>query len=189
MRQARRRALRIQFGGAVGTLASLHANRRREVTLALAGTLGLGAPDAPWHVSWQSEQLALPQIFLLTAGALAHGRAIAEGITIDAERMRRNLGATQGLIVAESVMMALAEEIGRGVAHDLVHKASDHAFAERRPLAEILAENPAVTRHLDAAALTRLTDPAKYLGEARDVVDRVLERACRVVPERKEVSP
>jgi 3-carboxy-cis,cis-muconate cycloisomerase len=279
MRQARRRALRVQFGGAVGTLASLHANRRRDVTLGLAETLGLGAPDAPWHVSrddlaeiccvlalvcgslskiatdvillmqtevaevfepheagrgssstmpqkrnpiaseyvlaaaravhalvpvmlgamvqdheratgpWQSEQLALPQIFLLTAGALAQARAIVEGMTVDVERMRRNLDATQGLVAAEAVMMALAEEIGRGVAHDLVHKASDRALAERRPLAEILAEDPAVTRHLDAAALARLTDPAEYLGEARDVVDRVLERACRVVPERKEVSP
>ena len=138
---------------------------------------------------WQSEQLALPQIFLLTAGALAHGRAIAEGMTIDAERMRRNLGATQGLIVAESVMMALAEEIGRGVAHDLVHKASDRALAEKRPLADILAEDPAVSRNLDAAALARLTDPAQYLGEARDVVDRVLERARRVFPKRKEVAP
>lgn len=123
------------------------------------------------------------------AAASLHARAIAEGMTIDVERMRRNLDATQGLVAAEAVMMALAEEIGRGVAHDPVHKASDRALAERRPLAEILAEDPAVTRHLDAAALARLTDPAQYLGEARDVVDRVLKRACRVVPERKEVSP
>jgi 3-carboxy-cis,cis-muconate cycloisomerase len=137
---------------------------------------------------WQSEQLALPQIFVLTSGALAHARAMAEGMTVSTERMRRNLDATGGLILAESVMMALAERIGRGAAHDLVHKASDRALEQGRPLAETLAEDPTVTQHLDDAALGRLTDPANYLGEATAVVDRVLERAHRIVSERKEVS-
>jgi adenylosuccinate lyase len=34
-----------------------------------------------------------------------------------------------------------------------------------------------VAAHLDRAALARILDPAHYLGEARDVVDRVLQRA------------
>ena len=38
-------------------------------------------------------------------------------------RMRRNLDLTGGLIVAEAVMMALAEHTGRGAAHDLVYGA------------------------------------------------------------------
>src|SRR5260370_4178158 len=46
----RPRALRVQLGGAVGTLASLGANGRA-VTEGLAAELRLAAPDAPWHVS------------------------------------------------------------------------------------------------------------------------------------------
>jgi hypothetical protein len=34
-----------------------------------------------------------------------------------------------------------------------------------------------VAPHLDRAALLRLTEPARYLGEAADVVDRVVARA------------
>jgi 3-carboxy-cis,cis-muconate cycloisomerase len=128
--------------------------------------------------------LALPQIFVLAAGALAHARVIAEGMTVDVERMRRNLDATGGLILAEAVMMALAEKIGRGAAHDLVHHASDAALAGRRQLADVLAEDPAVARHLDEAEIRRLLDPARYVGEAAAVVDRIVERATRTIEEK-----
>ena len=37
---------------------------------------------------WQAEALALPQAFVLTHGALLHARAIAEGMVVDAARMR-----------------------------------------------------------------------------------------------------
>jgi 3-carboxy-cis,cis-muconate cycloisomerase len=48
LRDVRERARVLQFGGAVGTLASLGRNGRA-VTLALAEELELRAPDAPWH--------------------------------------------------------------------------------------------------------------------------------------------
>jgi len=63
---------------------------------------------------WQAELLALPQAFVLTHGALLHGGAIAEGMVIDTERMRRNLDITGGLIVAEAVMMGGAAYRPRG---------------------------------------------------------------------------
>ena len=40
---------------------------------------------------WQTEPLVIPQCFVLTAGALAHACAIAEGMTVNVERMRQNL--------------------------------------------------------------------------------------------------
>jgi 3-carboxy-cis,cis-muconate cycloisomerase len=128
---------------------------------------------------WQAEMLALPQAFVLTHGALQHARAIAEGMVIDAARMRRNLDLTGGLIVAEAVMMGLAPHIGRGEAHHVVKHACDAALAEAIPLAEALAREPAVANRLDRAAIERLTDPARYLGSADAFIDRVLhaERA------------
>src|SRR5260221_4637729 len=115
---------------------------------------------------WQSEPLALPQIFVLTGGALAHAAALAQGLTVDVERMRRNLDATPRLIIAEAYMMRLAEKIGRDTAHHAVQAACGKALAEKRMLADGLAEDPAVSKHLDKATLARLGDPAQYLGEA-----------------------
>ncbi len=124
---------------------------------------------------WQAELLALPQAFVLTHGALLHTRAIAEGMVVDAERMRRNLGASGGLIVAEAVMMGLAPHLGRGEAHHVVKRACDRALADGIGLADALAAEPEITAHLDRAAIERMTDPAAYLGSADAFIDRVLQ--------------
>jgi 3-carboxy-cis,cis-muconate cycloisomerase len=130
---------------------------------------------------WQAELLALPQAFVLTHGALLHARAIAEGLVIDAERMRRNLDATGGLIVAEAVMMGLAPHLGRGEAHHVVKHACDRALTEKIGLAEALAQESEVSAHLDRAGIARLTDPAAYLGSADLFIDRILAQAKPLV--------
>jgi 3-carboxy-cis,cis-muconate cycloisomerase len=259
------RVLKVQFGGAAGTLASL-GDQGIAVAEELARELDLAAPDAPWHVArdsvteaicflglltgalakfatdvmllmqtevaevfephapgrggsstmpqkrnpiaceyviaqargvaalvpqmlnampvdqergtgpWQTEPLAVPQAFTLAHGALSQAITIAEGMTVDAARMRRNLDSTGGLIVAEAVMMGLASHLGRGGAHDAVHHACDIALAEGVSLAEALGRDPCVTGALDAAAIARLTDPSNYLGSAGAFIDRVLAR-------------
>jgi 3-carboxy-cis,cis-muconate cycloisomerase len=123
---------------------------------------------------WQAEMLALPQGFVLTHGAVLHARAIAEGMVVDAARMRRNLDDGGGLIMAESVMMGLAPHLGRGEAHHVVRRACDAALAEGLSLAEALEHQPDVTARLDSAAIRRLTDPAAYLGSSEAFIDRVL---------------
>ncbi len=125
---------------------------------------------------WQTEPLAVGQAFLLAHGALAQARVIAEGLTVDAARMRRNLDSTGGLIVAEAVMMGLAPMLGRGEAHNVVHRACDIALAEGVPLAEALLRDKQVADRLSRAEVERLTDPAHYLGAAEVFVDRVLAR-------------
>jgi 3-carboxy-cis,cis-muconate cycloisomerase len=126
---------------------------------------------------WQSEALVIPQAFVLTHGALRHARAIAEGMVVDAGRMRRNLDLTHGLIVAEAVMMGLAPHLGRGEAHHVVKHACDIALTERLSLTDALRRDPAVSSRLDRAAIERMTDPASYLGSAGAFVDRVLAAA------------
>ena len=123
---------------------------------------------------WQAEALALPQAFVLTHGALLHTRAIAEGMVVDAARMRRNLGQTRGLIMAEAVMMGLAPKLGRDAAHHAVKHASDAALAGGGTLADALQGEEAVSAHLSAAEIEALTDPATYLGSAHAFIDRVL---------------
>ena len=131
---------------------------------------------------WQAEALALPQAFVLTHGAAVAARGLADGLVVDAARMRRNLDATGGLIVAEAVMMGLAPHLGRGPAHDVVHHASDAARAEGIPLAAALQREPAVTARLDAGAIAQLTDPTNYLGSAEAFIDRVLHAAAATLP-------
>ena len=127
---------------------------------------------------WQSEALALPQCVALTAGALAQARSIAEAMTVDTERMRRNLELTGGLIMAEAVATALVAAIGRAAADAAVARACDRSIAEGVPLATVLRIDPEVRPHLSDAEIDRLTSPALYLGSAGAFVDRVVARVA-----------
>jgi 3-carboxy-cis,cis-muconate cycloisomerase len=124
----------------------------------------------PWEIEW----VALPEIFLLAAGALKQTRHMVAGLEVDAVRMRANLDMTHGLIVSEAVMMGLGPHLGRQRAHDLVYDICREVAKTGRPLLDLLAENAEITRHVDRAELARLTDPANYLGLAGEMVDRVL---------------
>jgi 3-carboxy-cis,cis-muconate cycloisomerase len=124
----------------------------------------------PWEIEW----VAIPEIFLLASGALAHSRSMLAGLEIDPGRMRANLDLTNGLVLSEAVMMGIAPFIGRGRAHALISELCRRAQDEKRPLVEVMAETPEIASRLDRAALDRLCDPANYLGSAGTMIDRVL---------------
>jgi 3-carboxy-cis,cis-muconate cycloisomerase len=123
---------------------------------------------------WQAEWDTLPDIVLLTSGALRQMRDVAAGLEVDAARMRVNLELTHGLIMGEAVMLALGTKIGRMSAHKLVEQASRQAAASGQHLREVLGSDAEVGRHLSPEALDKLFDPANYRGEAGAFVDRVL---------------
>lgn len=132
----------------------------------------------PWHAEW----IAIPESFVLTAGALRQARFALGGLIVDTARMADNLAISRGLIVAEAAMMGLAPFIGRQQAHDVVYDACRVVAEKGGGLAEALAASPQVARHLDRAAIARLTDPANYLGLAPQMVDRALALSRRVEP-------
>jgi 3-carboxy-cis,cis-muconate cycloisomerase len=124
----------------------------------------------PWHAEWPT----LPALMLVTSGGLAAVVDIAEGMEVDVARMRANLDATRGLIMAEAVAMALAEKIGKSDAHHLVEAASKKAVADKKHLRDVLAADAKVTAHLDAGTLAKLLDPMAYQGASQALIDRLL---------------
>jgi len=128
---------------------------------------GLGG----WHAEWET----LPEIFRLTAGALHQMATIVPYLKIDEGRMRRNLDATQGLIFAEAVALAIGKHIGKATAHTLIEAASQIARESGKHLREVLEQDRAATEHLTSAELGRLFAPENYLGVAEELVDRVID--------------
>jgi 3-carboxy-cis,cis-muconate cycloisomerase len=124
----------------------------------------------PWEIEW----IVLPEIFCLSAGALAQGRFLLGGLEVDAARMRQNLDATKGLIMSEAVMMGLGPALGRQRAHDLVYDICRAVISTGRPFLDLLAENAEIAPHLDRSQLAQLLDPSNYLGLCGEMVDRVL---------------
>ena len=89
--------------------------------------------------------------------------------------MRANLDATGGRLLAERILLALAPRAGHAEAKAAVQAAAtaDGSFRDA------LRAQPAVTAHLDAAALDALLDPAGYLGATDTFIERALARADR----------
>ena len=125
----------------------------------------------PWEIEW----IALPEIFMLSAGALAQTRFLVEGLQVNEKKMRENLDITKGLIMSEAVMMGLGAEMGRNKAHDVVYDICREVVKTGRPLIDLLAEDKEIRKHADRKKLEKMVDPANYLGVAGEMVDRVLK--------------
>jgi 3-carboxy-cis,cis-muconate cycloisomerase len=261
LRRLRREALVLQFGGAVGTLATLQ-DKGLEVAQRIAALLDLPLPEAPWHGhrdrlaevasalailtgtcgkigrdmsllmqtdvaeafepatagrggsstmphkrnptlaatalaaatmapnlaatilaaqvqeherglgSWHAEAPTFLALALTTSGALGAIAEIAQGMEIDSERMRVNLEATRGLVMAEAVSFALATKIGKQEAHRIVAEASRKALATKRDLQEVLAAHEQVK--LSIGELAKLFEPMAYQGVAQTFIERMI---------------
>jgi len=125
----------------------------------------------PWEIEW----IALPDIFMLSAGALSQTRFLVEGLQVNEKKMRENLDITHGLIMSEAVMMGLGAKMGRNRAHDVVYDICREVVKTGRPLLELLEENKEISKHADGKMLEKLVDPTNYLGVAGEMVDRVLK--------------
>jgi 3-carboxy-cis,cis-muconate cycloisomerase len=116
--------------------------------------------------SWQAEWPIIATVVQSTGVAIASMVEVAEGLSVDARRMRLNIENTNGAIFAERAMMLLGAKLGRDVAHKVVEAAVRRSIKEGRHLAAVLAGSPEVTAHLDPAELEELERPEQYLGSA-----------------------
>jgi len=122
------------------------------------------------------EWMVIPEAFILLSGALKHARNVLEQLDVDAEKMRRNLAADGGVLMAEAVMMGLAPKIGRNKAHDMVYGASSQARESGVTLREALLSDTEIMHHLSEEEIDFLIDPTNYTGSAGIMVDAVLSR-------------
>ncbi len=125
---------------------------------------------------WQAEWATLPEL-VSVAGSAA--RAVAEaldGLVVDSSRMRTNLELTNGLALAEAVVVRLAPTLGKEEAHAHVARAARRATEEQRAFTDVLAEDATVAAILDESAITGALKPEHYLGSAAEFVAHVLAR-------------
>jgi 3-carboxy-cis,cis-muconate cycloisomerase len=127
--------------------------------------------------NWQAEWPTVAALMQATGAAVASMAEVAEGLSVDAARMRGNIEATHGVIFAERAMMLLGEKLGRDVAHKLLDQAVRQSVTQRRNLYEVLSEMPEVSRHLDLETLRSIEAPEGYLGSADAFRKRLLSSA------------
>lgn len=123
---------------------------------------------------WTLEWLTLPQMVVAAGSALRQAGDLIARLEVRPERMRANLEASGGLVLAEAASFALSAHMPRPEAQAQVKAACRLSAETGRPLIDILRER--VSAPVDWAALG---DPANHLGEASALLDRLLDDACR----------
>lgn len=117
-----------------------------------------------------TERRAVSDAFLYASGATELAFELLRGLEVHAEQMKKNLQATQGLVMAESVMMALVDKVGRHQAHHILHDACLSVAQTGKSLSEVLSRQGQLgPNELDAAL-----NPAMYLGVTEKMIDDVL---------------
>lgn len=173
--------LRLAAGGGSSTLPQKQNPVMAETLVTLArfnagqvGTLhqALVQDHERGGIGWPLEWLVLPQMLAATGGALARAAGVFDGLYVDAERMRANLDASNGLVYAEAIAFALAAHMPLPDAQSLVKNACRATMEQGGHVIDRLeAETDAP---VDWRALR---DPVNLMGPADALIDRALAEA------------
>src|SRR5438132_557742 len=190
-------AVPITFGLKVAVFASEVARQRERMRQAtprivvgkMSGAVGTGAAFGPqaldnvrlWHerdpTNSAAERILIPHACVLIDEMLAKTTEIFRILRVFPDRMKANVEATKGQVMAEAVMMALAAKgLGRQEAHKLVRDAAQSARTKGTHLREALLAEARISKLLSKAEIDTAMDPMAYLGQSTAIVDSTLKR-------------
>jgi adenylosuccinate lyase len=132
---------------------------------------------ALWHerdISHSSaERVVLPDAFLALDYMLDRFAWLVDGLVVDAERMRRNLDASHGLVFSQRVLLALVESgLARDEAYRLVQRSALEAWDEERDFRALVEADPDIAGRLGSDRIAAAFD----LADALRHIDVLFER-------------
>jgi adenylosuccinate lyase len=135
----------------------------------------VGLENVPlWHErdisNSSAERVVIPDAFLALDYMLDRFSWIVDGLVVHADRMRRNLEASHGLVFSHRLLLALVESgLPRDDAYRIVQRHSMRAWEEEIDFRELVASDPDVSSRVDLAAVFDLHATIRH-------VDTVFER-------------
>jgi adenylosuccinate lyase len=136
---------------------------------------GLTIPALEDIITWHErdltqssvERFLLPEACILTDYMLALMNSVLTSLRVDEQRMRQNMGLTQGRCMSEAVMIALARKgVNRQEAHELLRKLTILSEVEKKPFSKVLLADKLVQSKLSCEEIDAALDPQNYLGTA-----------------------
>jgi 3-carboxy-cis,cis-muconate cycloisomerase len=163
---------------AMAAIASAHLAIGLVPTLLSAGVQEHERAVGRWQAEWE----ATPELFRRTSGAVEWVHRAVRGLEVDSDRMRANLNRTDGLIMAEALTMALAPQVGRDEAYQIVRRVCDRAVQAGTGLLEVAASDAQIRAVLSPDRIARAFDISGYLGSADAFIERALVGFRRLQP-------
>jgi len=134
-----------------------------------------------WHerdlTNSAPERIIIPEACILIDYMLTKSIDLLENLEFKPENIKRNLGMTKGLIMAEKIMVTLVNKgMGRQDAHELIRKDSMKVYETGKNFLDVLASDPDVIKYLSKKELEELMKPENYIGTAVEQVEKVVKR-------------
>src|SRR5216684_3654016 len=134
--------------------------------------------QALWHerdISHSSaERIIFPDACMVLDYMLRLMTQVVDGLTVDRQRMHRNLLQGGGIVFSQRVLLALVEHgMDRDQAYRIVQRAAHRALDDGQQFREVIAQAPEVRERLTLEELSTLFDPAYYLRNLRVTYERV----------------
>jgi adenylosuccinate lyase len=134
-----------------------------------------------WHerdlTQSSCERFVIPEECILIDYMLILMIQVLKELKIDEARMQKNMNITQGRMMSEAVMLALAKKgLGRQKAHELIRQLAIKSHNEQRPFKEVLTENSTTKALLSPAEIEQVMDSRNYLGTAPRQIELVIEK-------------
>lgn len=123
--------------------------------------------------TWQMEWTVIPLALTYSMSALDGVLELVAGLEIHPERMIENLGLTNHFVYAEAVMMALAPQLGRQKAHDIVEDAVADARGGKSFLSA-LQQSAEISGVLSEHELGVIFNGETHVAAASQIVKQVL---------------
>ena len=133
-----------------------------------------------WHerdlTQSSCERFVIPEECILIDYMLILMIRVMKGLEVDEKKMQKNMEITQGRMMSEAVMLALAKKgLGRQKAHEITRQLAIKSYTERRIFKEILKENKIVQDTLSSSEIEDVMNPTNYLGTALEQIDIVIK--------------
>ena len=101
------------------------------------------------------------------------------------ERSKERVLRSYGAVTSQQVMTYLtdprkvSDPMTRSEAHDLMGELATQAWESKTPFIDVLLKNKEVSSRLDEATLRQITDPLKYIGQSKEIIELVKERCYK----------
>jgi len=134
-----------------------------------------------WHerdlCNSSGERIILPHACVLIDDIIVKMTNVFDHLAVYPENMKKNLESSKGLIMGESVMMALTKKgVGRQVAHEAVRQAAMKAVENDLNFTDTLSHDDTISQALSEQELREALNPKNYTGSAPEIVERIIKK-------------
>lgn len=134
-----------------------------------------------WHerdlTQSSAERFVIPEACIITDHMLVKMTGIISGLVVDEERMKKNIGLTQGRSMSEAVMIALTEKgMSRQEAHEHLRVLAIKSETQKQSFKTVLLEDKKIGKFLTTEEIDKALNPKNYLGTAVKQVEQMIKK-------------